>query len=394
MNSKERSNSAQSKRCFLSKTLAKIKFNGTVFLLLIGVIGMNKVHGKSSEVDSPTPQFTLEKNGRDFDRISIHPNSEDWLFTECSRELNPEGDCYVLRYNLTTKRLQRYALPDGYLYGYASFSPQGHYIVMSRTPKNDGSEEKIRQSLENAEIVMMRSDGTNFSVLPIVKGRKLAPFMSKDETKIAYWRPGVLRPPSSKSMSADFDVCEYDLKSQSDFLFAGPYHFFGGGNAQYTSEDEILLSAYGPGKYAQSMSEYQKKYNGSEVYKLKRKSTNLPIPSFTEVEHARNPSVDKVGNVYLTGQPPSLGSSFSRISPSGEIYYWQEPVNLALSGFRHILAAQNGHYIAFIYVSEGTQYRDQKSAFGRLDTGNSQWTPVAIPALQTSTLLPVRFATE
>jgi len=370
-----------------------MKFNGTVFLLLMGVIGMSEVHGRQNEVDS-FPPFIIEKNGRDFDRVSIHPNSEEWLFTECSRELNPEGDCHILRYHLNTKQLQRYALPDGYLYSYASFSPQGHFIVMSRIPKHDGSEEKIRQSIENAEIVMMRSDGTDFRVLPITKGRKLAPFMSKDETKIAYWRSMVLRPPGSKSRTTDFDVCEYDLKTHGDFLFAGPHHFFGGGNAQYVSEDEILLGSTGPGKYAQSLGEYWKQFNGSEVYKLKRKTVDLPNPSFTEIEHARNPSVDKMGNVYLEVEPPNVGVSFLRVSPSGEIYYWQAQVNIVIRGLRQILVAPNGQYLAFIYVAEGTNYRDRKSAFGMLNTSNSQWIPVAIPALRTSTLLPVRPAAE
>lgn len=377
----------------LTKSFNDIRTCGILFLLCVGIFGNGEVQGKPSDGDSPAAGFTLAKNGRDFDRVSIHPNSEDWLFTECSHALNPAGDCYVLRYSLKTQQLQRYQLPDGYLYSYASFSPQGHYIVISRAPKHDGSEAQIEQSIENAEIVVMRSDGTDFRVLPLAKGSKLAPFMSPDETKIAYWRPGVLRPPGSKTMSADFDVYEYDLKSQSDSLFSGRNQFFGAGNAQYISADEILLSSYGPRKYAQSMSEYQKKYKGSEVYKLKRNNPGLPDPSFTEIEHARNSSADNQGNTYFSGQKlPSPGASFFKKSPTGDITLWQQPLNL--TALRYVIAAPDGRYIAFIYASEGSRYRDQKSAFGRLDTGTSQWIPIEMPALAASTLLPVRPVTD
>jgi hypothetical protein len=170
----------------ITKSFTDIRTCGILFLLCVGIFGNGEVQGKPSDGDSPAAGFTLAKNGRDFDKVSIHPNSEDWLFIECSHELNPAGDCYVLRYSLKTQQLQRYQLPDGYLYSYASFSPQGHYIVASRAPKHDGSEAQIQQSIENAEIVVMRSDGTDFRVLPLAKGRKLAPFMSQDETKIAY----------------------------------------------------------------------------------------------------------------------------------------------------------------------------------------------------------------
>lgn len=390
----QRTYPCQLKQGFLFSNPNKIKFIGAIFLMFMGVFGMNEVHAKLPDADPSVSQFTLEKKGRDFAAISIHPNGDEWLFTECTTELDPKGACYVLHYDLKTKQLKRYDLPAGYLYSYANYSPLGNYIVMSRTPKHDSSEEKIQQAIEHSEIVMMRSDGADFRVLPIDQGSKLAPFMSKDETKVAYWRSGVLRPPESRSTSADFDICEYDLVTKSDHLFAGPHHFFGGGNAQYVSSDEILLGSYGPGKYAQSMGEYLKKFNGSEVYKLKRKTVDLPSPSFTTIEHARNPSVDKDGNVYLTGQPPTLGSSFARISPSGEIQYWREPINLGLSGFRQILASPNGRYIAFIYVAEGTNYRDQKSAFGRLETTSSLWTPMTIPALHTAALVPIRLATE
>jgi hypothetical protein len=367
----------------------------TLTTLLIGCTtagGTGADSSNSATHGSIAPQFTLEKNGRDFDRLSIHPNSEEWLFTECSRELNPAGDCSLLRYNINTKQLQRYDLPDGYLYGYASFSPQGNYVLMSRSPKHDGSEEKVRQSLQNGEIVMMRSDGTDFKVLAIPKGRNLAPFMSKDETKIAYWQISSKPLPSGGRGWGDFDVREYDLKTKQDALFAGPFHFVGGGNSQYLSENEIIINSYGPEKYAQSMGDYHKKFNGSEVYKLKRGAIDIPEPSFVDVEHAHSTSVDKAGNIYLDGQKmPGVGSSLFRKTPSGEITYWQRP---HLGALRHVIAALNGEYIAFIYSAEGTQWADRKSAMGVLDTIHSKWLPVAIPQLRSSTPVIVKAAAE
>lgn len=353
---------------------------------------MNQAQG---EQKSTAPQFTLEKNGRDFDKISIHPNSEEWLFTECSRELNSGGDCHLLRYNINSKQLQRYLLPDGYLYSYASFSPQGNYIVMSRSPKHDGSEEKIRQSLENGEIVMMRSDGRDFRVLSIPKGRNLAPVMSKDETKVAYWRKssGPL-PPSRRSGLGDFDVREYDMRTQQDSIFAGLFHFLEGGNLQYLSENEILTSSYAPRKYAQSLSDYKKRFNSSEVYILTRGATETPDPTFTDVELAKRPSVDSEGNVYLDGQKmPGVGSALFRKSPSGEVTFWRQP-HLGGYGPIFVSAAPNGQYIAFIYSAEGTRWAEKKSAMGLLDMGSSKWLPVNIPPLQSSTTRAVKIATE
>lgn len=342
---------------------------------------------ESAAVDAP--RFTLEKNGRDFDRISIHPNSEEWLFTECSRALNPEGDCHLLRYNINSQQLQRYILPDGYLYGYASFSPQGNHIVISRSPKHDGSEEKIQQSFENGEIVMMRSDGTDFRVLAIPKGRNLAPVMSKDETKIAYWKISSQRSPGGGRGWGDFDVREYDLKTKQDNLFAGPFHFVSGGNSQYLTENEIMINSYGPRKYAQSMSAYHKKFNSSEVYILTRGAVDMPTPSFIEVTHAVNSSSDGAGNIHLDGLHPNGGMALLRVSSAGVITPWQRPV---LGALRHAIVAPNGQYISFIYSAEGTQWAEKKSAIGMLDTVNSKWIPVSIPPLKSSAQLVVKLA--
>ena len=95
---------------------------------------------------------------------------------------------------------------------------------MSRVPKIGLSEENVRQAHENTEIVLMKIDGTDFKVLQLAKGNKVAPIMSQDETRVAYWR-STLRPPGSKSFSSKFDVWEINLKTGQDNLYAGPFSF-------------------------------------------------------------------------------------------------------------------------------------------------------------------------
>lgn len=339
-------------------------------------------------LNQPSNDFSLERNGRDFKSLSIHPNGEDWFFTECSREFDLNGDCYVLQYSLKTKKLQRYDLPSNYLYGYANFSPQGRYIIMSRTPKHNGSKKEYQDAIEKSEITIMQSDGKNFTILPIANGNKILPIMSKNEMKISYWRSATLIPFRNTLISADFDVYEYDLENEKEELFSGPYNFFDPGNIQYFSENEILLSSYGPKKYIAS-SEYSRKFNGSQIYKIQKGRNDSLTPFFVEIANVKDPSIDRYGNIYLTGQPPRLGSSFVKITPNKDVIFWQANTNLALSGFREVITDPNGKYVAFVYVAEGKNYRDRKNSFGILYVNNGSWVPVYIPELNKSTLLKI-----
>lgn len=372
----------------------KTKQLALIFLMVLGVNFMSLAQVNTGEKNSLIPPFMLEKNGRDFDKISVHPNNEEWLFTECSNEINKEGECYVLKFNTKTKQFIRYGLPENYLYSYASFSPKGNYIIMSRSPKHDGTEEKMRQSFDNGQIAIMRADGTDFKVIPIPNGHNLSPIMSPDETKITYWRSSSQRPPGSKSRLVDFDMREYDLITKQDALFAGPFHFFEAGNSQYISEDEILISSYGPRKYAQSMGEYQNKFNGSQVYKLKRGAVDVPDPSLVDVEHARSPSIDRAGNIYLDGQRmPRPGSALFRKSLSGEVSLWTLPY-LGPHGIRHLTVSPNGEYMLFVYVAEGADFYDKKNAIGQLNTLTGEWLPVNLPPVRSSMLITVKTITN
>jgi len=217
----------------------------------------------------------------------------------------------------------------------------------------------------------------------------VTPVMSIDETLVAYWR-ATLRPPGSKTFSSNFDVWEVNLNTGQDNLFAGPFSFFERTNLQYLSQDEMLVGAYGPREYARSMSEYEKKYNRSQVYRIKRGTSTLPAPVFTEIEYASYPSSDIEGNFYFFGQRP--GVSLFRKDVRAQIQQWVLPDTIALGGLRYLVAAPNGSYIVFAYVIKGTHPREAKKGIGLLNTRTSEWTRVSIPSLQSSTPIAVKAA--
>jgi hypothetical protein len=370
-----------------------------VSVLLIEACTSSAQIGQQAANQTDASQFEADPaKGRDFREISVHPNGEELLFVECSRELDPAGGCYVLRYHLNTKSLQRYALPVGYFYNTASFSPRGNYVLMSRVPKTGVSEDEVRQAHENAEIVLMRADGTDLKVLPLARGNKVAPIMSQDEMRVAYWR-STLRPPGRKSFSSNFDVWEVDLNTGQDKLYAGPFAFFERHSLQYLSQDEMLVGAYGPKEYAQSMGAYDRKYNNSHVYRVQRGMSRPPEPILTEVAWADNPSVDMTGNIYFTGYRPGALRGELVISPSkktvqGTIEQWKWPIRYAPGewggGPIGVVADPNGAYIAIVYLTKNTPWRDNKRGMCLLMTQASEWRNLSIPPLQSSTPIAVK----
>jgi len=353
-----------------------------VFIMIPQAIAINK-----STTSAPSSGFMIENIGRGFDSLSIHPNSEDWLLVECSKEINPEGDCHVLKYNLSTKALQRFVLPEGYLYGHASFSPLGNYIVLDRIPRHDNSPEGIRQSLANGQIVIMRSDGSDFSALPLSPGRKLQPIMAPDESKIAYWRSTPLKAERYAGDWADADIWEYDLQTQNDKIFAGPFHFFSGILSQYLGEDEVLLQTYAT-RETQANDSYKKRFNRSEIYKIKRGAKIFPDPLFTDIQGARSPSVDKSGNYYFHGENlPKVGSAYFKVATTGELVFWERP-HFQSTGVETV--SPNGAYLAFFYVAKDFRAQDHKRAVGILNIRNSEWLSVNIPSLTSSVAIIVK----
>ena len=244
------------------------------------------------------PPFDLEETGRHYDKISINPNGEDWTFSEFIENNTKQSESYILRFNLRTKHLYRYLTPAGYEYAFPNFSPKGNWIVAIRFPSHDNTYAQFQQSLKNGEIVMMRSDGSDFQVLSAPKGRYASPAMSPSETKIAYWRADTQRPPGSKTIVTNFDVYEYDIITKQSSLFSGPFKYYGVHDLQYIDEDTVLLGAIYPSPPPGTLGIDAKQYNYSEVYINKRGEKNLPDPSFMAFRGSKYASIDKYNNYY------------------------------------------------------------------------------------------------
>lgn len=197
--------------------------------------------------------------------LSVHPNGVDWLFVECAQ--SGDNRCDVMRYQLDSGRLYRYALPPAYSYTYARYSPKGNFIVMSRMPVYGDTEDELRRSLHDLQIVLMRADGSAFEVVPVAPGNKLSPFMSPDESRIAFWHSERLVPPGRRVRLLEFDIWEFDRRGMHEQPFAGIFKFVEGGQAQYISDDEILLESFGPSGL---FSRYHEIYAGSAIYRMRR----------------------------------------------------------------------------------------------------------------------------
>lgn len=365
----------------------------TVLLFLFGGY-MNQAQGEQKSTTNASGKAQASavdaQSGRDFRDLSIFPNSEELLLVEVNEKKLPEHS-RVLRYNLKQNSLQHYALPKGYAYTDAKISPSGNYIVMKRVKEVDVKDEaQVRETLSNPEIAIMKTDGTDFRVLKLNPGFKHAPVLSNDDSKVAYWR-GSLRPPHSKSLASFFDIWEVDLKTGSDTLFAGNFEFFEGAQMQYLPEDhEILMHAYGPRAYAQSMSDYSKRYNDSHTYKASRGRTTLSEPILTEVYGSALPLIDLAGNLYFEGAGNDA-TSLLRKSPQGEIKRWII-LRIDFASLFTTAVAPNGAYIVFIYPFTDTRPSEGKRGIGMLDTQISQWGTLSIPPLESSSPIVVKLA--
>lgn len=339
-------------------------------------------------VETPTTRtpFSPPNGGRAIRSLSVHPNGVDWLFVECAQD--GDNRCEVMRYQLDSGRLYRYALPAAYSYTYARYSPKGNFIVMSRRPVHGNTEEDLRRSLNDSEIVLMRQDGRALEVIPTALGNKLWPFMSLDETRIAYWRVARLVPPGNRIRLFDFDIWEFDRRAMVERPFASVFHFVDGGQAQYISDDEILFESYGP---IDHFSEYRRRYDGNEIYRMRRGADKVPTPDvFDEIEHIRKPSMDRVGSLCLWGQIPRYGLTVIRIAADGQRSGWlQEGGSDASFDPREVVCDPNGKYIASIYRDHPLRFGDGSGGLAMLDIAVNKWSTLPLPPWADAEEIPV-----
>ncbi|MBF0116969.1 MAG: hypothetical protein HQM04_18245, partial [Magnetococcales bacterium] len=304
-------------------------------------------------------------------------------FSECSSELEPRGDCHLLKYNMRTHDLYRFIFPNKYIYRHAKYSVSGNYIVLDRRPRPAEQTLASHQRAANlGEIVFMRSDGIDFKVLPLEKGRNLGPIMSKDETKIAFWRRKQWKNERYLGDWSSGEIYEYDLSRNKVSLFAGPFNFINGNMSSYLSSDEILLQTY-----TKHPLNDRREYGASEVFKFRRNIKEFPKPSFMDIQSARIPSVDMNGNIYLSGQEKN-GVSYFRISVNNEKTFWKIPRDII--SMPVIEATPDGKNIIFIYFAYIVENSKKERAFGYFNIESSKWFHLDIPPLASSIAITVK----
>lgn len=341
--------------------------------------------------NSVFPPFEIARDDRKFTWLSIHPDSERWLITECTNRIDPPRNrCYLFIYHRKNQSYQRLDLPQPYSYSYAQFSPSGQYLVAVRSPasQSDSYEEKVRIANES-EIIMMRSDGNGFRVLGIPKGRIKVPVFSPDESKVAYWTAGLIRPEGSKTFTSNFDLNEFDLQSETQRLFSGSFQFFLAGQFQYKSADRIVAHASGPLNSGASSFDRDKQFNFSNLYCFDRQEKRLQDPCLSDIPHASHPSFDRDGNLYAEGAYPTYGMSLFRISPSGKKQVWRLPL-ITNAGIGFLVASPAGDHLGFIYSDASPASQFLYSAIGYFDFSSERWIPVSLPAPESASVMPLK----
>ncbi|MBB3119343.1 hypothetical protein [Pseudoduganella violacea] len=337
--------------------------------------------------------------GRQFERISIHPNGQEWLVSECARTAPDKDDCFILHYDVASGVLGRYQLPGGYYYRHAAYAPSGHYIVMTRMPQTAMGatldEDALAQAYEAIEIAVMEADGSDFHVLPLARGYKLTPVISPDNSKLAFWR-GAPRPQGSKTVVHQHELREANLNGREEHPFAGEYGFFGVGQTQYLDGGTLLFNASYPSKDAEfstasesfeSRQAYEKRYGTSQVYRIARGQRGAIHPQLAALPRASHATADAKGNWFLTAELP--GISAVRRAPDGGTAQWPWPANLPATATLSATAAPDGSKIFFIYMF-ASELGMNGRAIGQLDTTSGQWRAFDFPSWRDGIALPIR----
>jgi hypothetical protein len=254
--------------------------------------------------------------------------------------------------------------------------------MATRNPKHINTPEATQQALENTEIVMFHSDGTEFQVLPIPKIFMVGPALSPSETKVAFLTPKKLNVASkTRTKSIDFDVYEYDLKTNETKLFAGPFHFVDAHTINYLNADQLILQSYDTFEHFEKGQDRAR----DKLYKLDRNKVNLDVLLFNSVNSIHNPSFDSQGDLYFNGDDIKNGSSFFHTRNLKILQSWQQPfMQTSLT-----CVSPDGAYIGFTYRLEALQH-GRGIAFGMLKLATGEWVNVVIPALNSAQLIATK----
>ncbi len=341
--------------------------------------------------NSIAPPFKVDLKGRGYNGVSIHPDGERWLISECTDEIElTRVGCYLFLYHRKIESYQRYDLDTNFSYTDAKFSPDGDLIVgVRRKILRDASHEEKSQLYAESEIFVMRTDESDFRILPIQKGRIKSPVMSADKEKILYWRAGTLRPANSKTTLMDFDVHEFDLREGKDALFAGPYQFFQARAVQYLRPNEIIVDAWGARKIGPDVGAYREKYGSSDIYFVQRGSVEFPSQAYPKIAFSKYPSLTKDSRIYLLGEVRPFGISLIETDFGHIKRLWRVPI-LGTGGIADITVSPDGSYLIFIYNNTSAIPPRPQNNLGMFDIKNESWSPVALPIPSSATLFSIK----
>lgn len=352
----------------------------TQAVLLLFFMWFLGVPPAASYDNSAPPPFEMEKEKRGFSWVSIHPDGERWLITECTDRLGqPLGSCYLFLYNRKTQAYQRYDLDPHYMYVDGQFSPSGNTIVAVRRPMpTANTNDEANRVYVSGEIVLMNVDGSGLRVLPIPQGFVERPALSPDETKVAYWRAAKARPPGRKTWLTDFDLWEFDLTSDENRLFAGKHEFFLVKGVQYISDEQVLANADSPTATPIDVFRYHEKYGNNQLYFLRRGRQELPAPAFPEIISVSSAALGENRRVYLLGEPPPHGISIVEMEDGVMRRYWGMQ-RLTNSGISNLFGAPSGGYLLFIYSSVPIRSSSPATGIGMFDLQQERWLPIPLP---------------
>lgn len=352
----------------------------SAFRILSGLATIALLPGSAIALDTSTfPPFELEKEPREFNWLSIHPDSERWLISECTdRVTPPRNKCSLYLYDLKSGKYRSYELPQGYMYRKAEFSPSGQYIVGVRTPSFEKVNlEEFKQYMSSSEIFRMRIDGSDFQILPVPKGLLSNPRMSPDETKVAYFRADRIAQTARQTLMVDFELHELDLTSGQIQLFSGPLRISLAGGFQYKDKNNIVAQIYGSFGSNNSISSSRVRSNFSEIYCLKRGQKSISYPCLTDVTFASMPSLDSHGSLYVRGDDDKLGISIFEVNEADKrLQAWQVP-KIIEGRLDQIVAAPDGSYVAFIYPTSDS--KPKKCGIGIFDLQRKTWLSSNLP---------------
>ncbi len=359
------------------------------FALPVLLLGFSAAAAFAAE-HSVVQRFNVDLNGRGYRWISIHPDGERWLITECTDRIGPPREnCFLFLYNIKTKHYQRYDLPSSYFYADAQFSMSGRLIVAIRRPiPADDSQQEIERVQGESEILLLDTEERKFRTIPLRKGRYKTPLMSPDETRVAYWSAQIVRPEGSKTSTSGYELHEFDLRSGRDSLFSSSVRFFLADRFQYRDPDHILADAYGPLFSGKTSFGYLKKFNFSQLYCFDRELQQLSDPCVTEVAWASKPSFDQHGNLFLYGQHQKFGVGLFKISEQEIKKFWKLP-SVADQGISSLVVAPAGNYLAFTYPTASARRIKNHRALGLFDVQNERWISLLLPQPETSETIPL-----